>query len=290
MIAGFLDGNWILHKTFSTMRAASDITISKAILDSACKYALRLECDGAAMLFDGGNNFRYEVHPEYKSNRGGSGPVTGETDPRDMYSLLEPIKRLFTLVRFPVYQIDRYEADDLCAAGATYHASLNKKNRSWIVNHDKDAFQSVTEQVSVLWPMVGKDPEKIFNDAAVWARTGFYPKEFAEFQILTGDKIDCIPPIVRPAEAKRIISGHSSLKEYFATDEGRGFFLRNERALRRNLKLVRMEMRSWDPEYMNYDLSKLEDSKRTWKEFGRLPTSFYQLRIFLSAGKKRSLF
>lgn len=291
MNVAFQDGNWILHKTFSVMKKGSDELIAKAILSQVCNYALRLNCQGAVMLFDGGNNFRYAVDPNYKSNRGGSGPVTGETDPRDMYSLLEPITRLFNLVRFPIYQRAEYEADDLCSAGAVYHASLSKKNVSWIVNHDKDAFQTVTDRIHVYWPRVGQEVERIFNDAAVWTRTGFYPRQFAEFQILTGDSIDCIPAIVKPAVAKKILKEHDSLKAYFATEEGRKFFLRNEQRLRKNLRLVRMDMKSWDPEEMNYDLSRLEDSRTAWKEFGDLPSSFHHLRIATSSTtKKRSLF
>lgn len=292
MKAAFQDGNWILHKNFSVRRSASDADIAKSVLDSACKHVMRLDCTGSAVFFDGSRNFRYGVYPEYKSNRGGhaGGEHDTEVDPKDMYSCLDAIFHLFKLVRFPIYQVDKFEADDLCSAAAVHHAKASKRNFSWIVNHDKDAFQTVTDRIHVFWPQVGKDPEKIFTDAAVWARTGFYPDNFAEFQILTGDGVDCIPAIVKPAVAKKILKEHGSLKKYFSTDEGRRFFLAHETELRRNKTLVRMDMSAWDPEYMNHDLSRLEDSRPAWNEFGRLPSSFYGLRACMNVSKKRSLF
>ena len=293
MNAAFQDGNWILNKVFSVMgKTSSPKEVAKAVLRSACFYAMQLECTGSVVFFDGSRNFRYAVYPEYKSNRGPGGEHDGEDSGKDdMYSCLDTIFRLFHLVRFPIYQIERYEADDLCSAAAVYHAGLNKKNFSWIVNQDKDAFQTVRHNINVFWPKVGKlGKDQKFNDGAVWTRTGFYPENFGEFQILTGDSVDCIPAIVKPAMAKKIINEHRSLKNYFSTPEGKKFFLANEKALRRNRDLVRMDLSSWDPESMTYDLSKMEETKTCWTEFGELPGSFHALKVWVNTSKKRSLF
>lgn len=289
-VVALLDGNGILHKTFHVIRSGSDQTIAWRVLESSCNYVLKARATEAAMAMDGGDNFRYKIYPEYKSNRGGSGhsgPVH-ETDPRDMYSILPAVQRLFRLVGFPYYQESQYEADDVCAAGASYAEQCGKQ--AWIICRDKDAFQSVTDKISVFWPKVGLEPEHLFDPAEVRKRTGFEPRAFADFQILCGDKIDAIPGVVKPAVAKRIMEQFGSLSAYFSTKEGRKFFLANESALRRNLRLIRMEMKAWNPDSMSTSLQGLHDSQTAWNEFGRLPKSFYELQSFVKSSKRRTLF
>lgn len=297
--AVFLDGNWLLHLVFRTRgdkSIAPERSVPLQILNKCCVYALEQQATHGALVFDGDDNYRLHLYPKYKSSRRDGvefnsqeydGPHADEF--KDMlYKCLKPTMRLFRMVGFPVHQDPIYEADDLGAAGA--HHFADQGGMSWIVCRDKDAFQCVRQgKVHVYWPEVGKNPAARLDEALVKKRVGMLPKEFGDYQILVGDAVDDIPGVVKGAEAKKILREHGSLSAYLKTPEGKKFFLRHQEELRRNLRLVRMNLQSWSPSESSLRLSTIADSRTVLSEFGRLPKSFYALRSTLQ-GNGRSLF
>lgn len=295
-----MDGNWLLHLVYRTKGMNSSVperATALQILNYCCVFALQKEARYGALAFDGDNNFRYKIYPKYKGNRNGKS-VTDSGLPFEreeggmkdlMYQCLEPTQELFRLVKFPEFQFPDYEADDLVASGSRAFAQAKTGNFAWICGRDKDSFQAIRPQVNVYWPAVGKNPPMDLDEEAIFRRTGFYPKAYGDYQILIGDGIDGVPPVCPPAEAKRILRTHSSLHAYLKTKEGTRFYNRNQEALTRNLRLVRMDYRCWDPEPHHLRLDQLEDNRKAISEFGTLPRSFYALRSTLRA-TSRSLF
>lgn len=297
--AVFIDGNWLLHRVGYTKGANSSRpskVVPLAILDYCCVYALEKRAAFGSLTFDGANNFRYKVYPNYKSNRGG---VRGaeEIDDDDgnikdaIYECLAPTAELFNLVNFPVVQLDEFEADDLISSGANAFVGETKlKDRmAWIVCRDKDSLQSVRDNINVYWPKVGTNPAQDWDEAAVKKHRGFSPQGFGDYQILVGDETDSVPSIVKPKQAKEILKKHLSLRLFFQTKEGSEFFTQHSAELVRNLKLVRMDNSSWRPSSHEIRLSRLEATSAAISRFGKLPQSFYALRSTLG-GSSRSLF
>jgi len=298
--AVFIDGNWLMYKVFSTIGKTTfspEKRVPLQVLNYACTYALERDARFGALAFDGSNNFRYKVYPAYKSRRGLGSKLSGmvpdqpldeeKTDKDLVYECMVPTMRLFQLVRFPVFQFDEFEADDVVAAGAESFVSASEDNHSWITCRDKDSFQRVKGRVKVYWPSQGDEPSRLMDAKAVKEKTGFTPIQFGDFQILCGDATDDIPPVVTVKEAKKILKEHRYLKSFFNTKEGKAFFLKHETDLRRNALLIRMATNCWSPT-MNDVRIDLVQNPKAFQEFGELPKSFHALRSLM--GARKSLF
>jgi DNA polymerase-1 len=285
----FVDGNWLLHRNYLTLGRQSSMpgkTLPLRMLDSCSKFALRLGAKFGALTFDGPYNFRYDVYPEYKANRGG--PLTEEDTGNSVYEHLDRVKDLFDAVGFLCVQKANYEADDLVSAGSHTFATLSKDNESWIVGRDKDSYQDIRSRIRVFWPAQGKDPEYLLGPDEIKSRFGMSPAQFGDYQVLIGDSTDNIPDILTPSKAKKIIVGYGSLKQFLSTEEGTTFFYAHQEELTRNTKLIRMDKKCWSPSEKDLDLSELKETKYVFREYGKLPDSFNQLRAFVSS--RRSLF
>jgi DNA polymerase-1 len=107
--------------------------------------------------------------------------------------LLEQLGLLPDLVRamgFAAAKRAGYEADDFLAAAAT--AEEERGGTALIATSDRDAFQLVTERVTVLQPARGAPPTRI-GPAAVRERYGVDPAQVPDFIALRGDPSDRIP-------------------------------------------------------------------------------------------------
>lgn len=296
-----MDGNWLLHRTFRTKGQSSSVperTVPLQILNYCCVYALQLGAKHGALAFDGDDNYRLRIYPKYKSSRrGGTAANSQEYDDphadefKDLlYRCLPPTIKLFRMVGFPVHQDPTFEADDLVAAGANHFSKNVEGGLSWIVCRDKDAFQAVRQdRIHLYWPEVGTNPAVYMDEAAVVKKVGMPPRTFGDFQILVGDATDDVPPIVKSSTARKILRQHGTLSDFFLTPEGKVFFRRYHEELRRNLQLVRMDLRSWSPSESSLRLETIADSRTVLTEFGKLPKSFYALKSTLSSSR-RSLF
>lgn len=290
------DGNWLLHRAVSVISRNSQVQserkVASLILNWFSSYCLQFRAQHGALCFDGANNFRYEVYSDYKSNRGrgkGNSGAVMDMDNDQIYQNLPFVIALFNTLGVPCYQNDKFEADDLMAAGAFHWKSLSESNSSVIVCRDKDLLQAVSSRIAVYFPAVGTQPECFYDSANVKVQRGFTPGQFADYQILIGDDVDTIPSILTPKKAEAILLEHFSLKNFFKTKDGEAFFRKHSTALIRNQSLIRMNRECWKPSLADLKLpySSDFDSEATSK-FGSLPKSFISLRS--SCRPKASLF
>lgn len=106
--------------------------------------------------------------------------------------LLEQLDLLPALVEsagFVSAKAAGYEADDFLAAAATREEA--RGGSALVATSDRDAFQLVTERVTVLQPAKGR-PTRI-GPAEVRARYGVDPAQVPDFIALRGDPSDRIP-------------------------------------------------------------------------------------------------
>jgi DNA polymerase-1 len=148
--------------------------------------------------------YRHEALPAYQSGR--------EFDKSllDQLALLPAVCQSFG---FLVGKAGGYEADDFLAAAA----------RAWrgpvvVTTSDRDAFQLVSDRVTILQPVKGVSELARVGPAEVRERYGVEPEQVPDFIALRGDPSDKIPgaPGVGPKKAADVLKQHGSLAQALA--------------------------------------------------------------------------
>lgn len=159
--------------------------------------------------------FRSERYAPYKANRSES-----PTDFRGQVSLIQEI---LEALRIPVITAEGYEADDVIATLATQ--SERENIDVFICTGDRDAFQLISDHVTVLYPRRGVSDLSRMDPAAVNDRYGLTPAQYPDFAALRGDPSDNLPniPGVGEKTAAKWVRDFGSLEDLVArVDEVKG--------------------------------------------------------------------
>ncbi|HEX8520068.1 MAG TPA: 5'-3' exonuclease H3TH domain-containing protein, partial [Pseudonocardia sp.] len=139
-----------------------------------------------AVAFDvSRTTFRSERFAEYKANR--------SSTPDDFRGQVDLIKDVLTALAIPFFSVENYEADDVIATIVTQAEAQGY--RVLVTTGDRDAFQLVTENVTVLYPTRGVSELGRIDPDAVMARYGLTPAQYPDFAALRGDPSDNLPSI-----------------------------------------------------------------------------------------------
>ncbi|HEY5456263.1 MAG TPA: DNA polymerase I [Acidothermaceae bacterium] len=130
-------------------------------------------------------SFRTETFPEYKANR--------TSTPDAFKGQISLIQEVLQALAIPVITAEGFEADDVIATLAT-QAEADGLD-VLICSGDRDVFQLVSEQVTVLYPRKGVSDMARMTPAAVEERYGLTPGQYADFAALRGDPSDNLPNI-----------------------------------------------------------------------------------------------
>jgi len=157
-----------------------------------------------AVAFDRGEpTFRHEQYVEYKANR--------RETPEDFRSQLSLIFEVLDALGIRRMSVPGYEADDIIATLATQGAADNMD--VLIVTGDRDTFQLVTDDVTVLYTRRGISEMARMTPAAVQEKYGLTPAQYPDFAALRGDPSDNLPSIPGVGEktASRWVAEFGSL-------------------------------------------------------------------------------
>lgn len=178
-----------------------------------------------------GGNFRHELYPLYKANR-------GET-PADIIASTPHIKRILEAMRIPILEMQGYEADDII--GTIAKRAANDGFEVYMVTPDKDYGQLIDDTIYMYKPsksgsgidIVGKErlkeiyhidsPELIIDVLALW-----------------GDASDNIPgvPGIGEKTAVKLINQYGDVEQIIANaDSIKG---KNGENLRANIEQLRL--------------------------------------------------
>lgn len=250
-----VDGTWLMHRAFHVRPSA----VPYMVFGWICRFAVTRRATHIVACFDSGRSFRHDIYDGYKANRGESSPIKEYTP---------VLSSMLAKANIGAIYGDTFEADDLLATIGNFptlrQAGLDCKVE--LVTPDKDNLQCITEFCQVLRPGVSGKPDVLWGlDKLASEMYGLLPRQYLDLQTLFGDKTDCIPQLMTPAKASRIIKEHGSLMAYLKADEA--FASKNAEALNRNRKLVKLLKGCVDFEPEHFQVAKIKsglDFKSDW--------------------------
>ncbi len=210
------DGTAIAYRAFfafinNPLRNSEGINTSGIFgtLNTIIKILEERNPDSLAFVFDrGGKTPRHEKYPEYKATR--------EKMPDELRSTIPLILEAVEAMGIPILQQEGVEADDILAtvAGA---ASANGE-KVVIVTGDKDIFQIIDENISILQPgRGGQSDEKLFTVENADERLGVPPEQIVDFLSLIGDSSDNIPGVkgIGKKTAQKLLGDYRTLEDIY---------------------------------------------------------------------------
>ncbi|GHJ44876.1 DNA polymerase (POL I) [Catellatospora sp. TT07R-123] len=169
-----------------------------------------------AVAFDvSRQSFRTEQYAEYKAGR-------AET-PSDFKGQVSLVQEVLDALRVRHVELAGFEADDIIATLARQGREAGM--RVLICTGDRDAFQLVTKDVTVLYPKKGVSDLARMDPAAVTEKYGVGPDRYRDLAALVGESSDNLPgvPGVGPKTAAKWITQYEGLDGVIAhVDEIKG--------------------------------------------------------------------
>jgi DNA polymerase-1 len=225
-----IDGNSLLHRAFHalpvTMTAPDGRPTNAAygFVSMLLKLTESFWPETLIVAFDKGRPaFRTAALERYKVHR----PPTPD-ELRPQFSI---VKDLLAAMNVPVVECEGWEGDDLL--GTFAERGEAEGMRVLLFTADKDAYQLVTDRVSVVSTKTGITDIVVYDPAAVEARLGVRPDQVADFLGLKGDTSDNIPgvPGIGEKTAAKLIQEYGSLDSVLEhADEIKGKVGENLRA------------------------------------------------------------
>ncbi len=168
-----------------------------------------------AVAFDlSRSSFRTDEYPEYKGTRGETPPeFNGQTE-----ALTEALAAMNITTLTKV----NYEADDIIASLADQAA--DKGFEVFVVSGDRDTFQLIRPETTILYPVKGVMNLARMDDEAVFAKYGIHAKQYPDLAALVGETSDNLPgiPGVGPKTAAKWLTEFGSLDGVFAAADSIG--------------------------------------------------------------------
>ncbi|MFM5952252.1 MAG: DNA polymerase I [Micrococcales bacterium] len=157
-----------------------------------------------AVAFDlSRESFRTAEYPAYKGTRGETPPeFNGQT---------ELLHETLSAMNIRTFTRENYEADDILASFADQAADAGF--RVLLVSGDRDTFQLIRPETTILYPVKGVLNLARMDDAAVFEKYGVHAKQYPDLAALVGETSDNLigVPSVGPKTAAKWITEYGSL-------------------------------------------------------------------------------
>ncbi|MEY4035133.1 MAG: hypothetical protein RLZZ311_310 [Actinomycetota bacterium] len=214
-----IDGHSMAYRAFFALPAENFTTAQGQHTNAIYGFATMLisllkdeKPTHVAVAFDvSRKTFRTEIFPEYKANR-----AKTPDEFRSQMSYLHELVKGFGISQF---EIEGFEADDIIA---TITKRAEKEGAEVLIcTGDRDSFQLVTAQTTVLYPKRGVSEMARMTPEAVQEKYGMTPDQYPDFAALRGDPSDNLPSIPGVGEktAAKWVVEYGSLKELLSQAE-----------------------------------------------------------------------
>src|SRR5215203_3939504 len=212
-----VDGNNLAYRAYFALPeelATSDGFPTNALLgftNMLFKLLSDYKPKGVAVAWDTRPAERLELAETYKADRRPTPDLLGEQFP-----YFRPIVEAFG---YRNLEFEGWEADDVIATLATRADEAGI--RTCIVSTDRDAFQLVSDNVSLMMTPRGVSDVQVYTPDRVEARYGIRPEQVPDFIGLKGDTSDNIPgvPGIGDKTAGQLIGQYGSLEDVIANVE-----------------------------------------------------------------------
>ncbi|HJQ87515.1 MAG TPA: 5'-3' exonuclease H3TH domain-containing protein, partial [Propionibacteriaceae bacterium] len=154
------------------------------------------------------HTFRSEIYREYKANR--------TTTPDEFKGQLDLVKEVLKALNVPYVEKEGFEADDVIGTLATQAEAAGFE--VLICTGDRDAFQLVSDNVTVLYPRKGVSDLARMTPKAVEERYFATPARYPDLAALVGESSDNLPgvPGVGPKTAAKWLEMYGGLEDLAA--------------------------------------------------------------------------
>lgn len=187
--------------------------------------------DHLAVAFDvKGGTFRNTMLPQYKGTR--------DAAPEDLLSQLPLIQRMLSALGVTYIEQPGYEGDDVIGTLATMGDKAGY--RTLVLSGDRDAFQLINDNITVLYPGHHFKDLKHMTSEAVVEKYHVTPEQYPDLAALRGETADNIPgvPGVGDGFAAKWINQYGGLDQIIEhADEITG---KKGEALRENIEQVKL--------------------------------------------------
>ena len=148
--------------------------------------------------------FRSEIYTEYKANR--------SKTPDEFKGQLDLVKEVLKALNIPYVEKEGFEADDVIGTLATRAEAAGYE--VLICTGDRDAFQLVSDSVTVLYPRKGVSDLARMTPQAVEERYFASPARYPDLAALVGESSDNLPgvPGVGPKTAAKWLDMYDGLE------------------------------------------------------------------------------
>ena len=210
-----IDGHGLAFRGFYALPetlTAPDGTPTNAVVgftNMLLKAMDRWKTDGVGLFFDPkGPTRRNEMYEKYKAGR--------KPTPDAFKVQLPLIIDLSRAMGIPVFIRDGIEADDYIVSTARHAAQQGWQ--SLILSADKDLFQIIDDNISVIRPSKGVSDFDFYDRDFFVKKYGFEPERMADYLALTGDAVDNIPgvPGIGDKTASELVSIYKGIEDIYA--------------------------------------------------------------------------
>lgn len=187
-----IDGNSILNRAFYGIRllTTKDGRFTNGIygfMNIFLKLLEETRPQAVAVAFDlHAPTFRHNMYDGYKAGRKGMPP--------ELASQMPVLKELLTSLGYKILEKEGFEADDILG---TVSEMCGKDDMCYLATGDRDSFQLVRENVTVLLPRtkMGTTVTDCYTPEKIMEEYGVTPIQMIDIKALQGDSSDNIPGV-----------------------------------------------------------------------------------------------
>lgn len=240
-----VDGSSLVHRSFFALPLLTSPTgeYTNAVYGFANMLGRILEQEKperVAVCFDKSRHtFRTELYGDYKGQRAAT---PGELSPQ-----FESSKQLLDAMGIAWEEIAGFEADDIIGTLAKNGAAAD--NSVLILTGDRDSFQLIDEQVSVIMTKKGITVTERWDKKTLYEHYGLSPAQMIDLKALMGDASDNIPgvPGIGEKTALKLLAEYHDLDTVLANiDNISGKALKAKLANGRESALMSRELATID--------------------------------------------
>ena len=233
-----VEGNSLAFRAFFALPVENFSTLSGQATNAVWGFATMLSQvidaehpDHLAVAFDvKGGTFRNQMLPQYKGTR--------DAAPEELLSQLPLIQQMLTALGVTYIEKPGYEGDDVIGTLASMGDQAGY--RTLVLSGDRDAFQLINDDITVLYPGHHFKDLKHMTPDAVQEKYRVSPAQYPDLAALRGETADNIPgvPGVGDGFAAKWINQYGGLEQIIEhADEISG---KKGEALRENIEQVKL--------------------------------------------------